>query len=67
MRNKEQRARIKLEDGSVIHCTAREIPLLVQYRLKARMDISMFRDAHLELTGTTLNEDNSQSCNNNEM
>jgi len=54
MRDREQRARIKLEDGSVIHCTAKEIPLLVEYRLKARMDISMFQEAYFQLTGNTL-------------
>jgi len=54
MRDREQLARIKLEDGSVIHCTAREIPLLVEYRVKARMDISMFQEAYFQLTGTTL-------------
>jgi len=54
MRDREQRARIKLEDGSVIHCTAKEIPLLVEYRMKARMDISMFESAYVELTGNKL-------------
>ena len=54
MKDKDNRARIKLEDGSVIHCTAKEIPLLVEYRRKARMDISMFEQAYLELTGNTL-------------
>jgi len=54
MRDREQRARIKLEDGSVIHCTAKEVPLLVEYRLKARMDISMYEAGYLELTGNKL-------------
>lgn len=51
---KEKTARIKLEDGSVIHCTAKEIPLLVSYRVKTRMDISMFEQAYFELTGDKL-------------
>lgn len=54
VRTKENRAHIKLEDGSVIHCTAKEIPLLVSYRLKARMDIAPFRDAYFDLTGNPL-------------
>jgi len=54
MRDREQRARIKLEDGSVIHCTAKEIPLLAEYRRKARMDISMFEQAYVELTQNPL-------------
>lgn len=51
MKDREQRARIKLEDGSVIHCSAKEIPILIGYRLKARMDISMYEKAFQELTG----------------
>lgn len=54
VRPKENTARIKLEDGTVIHCTAKEIPLLVQYRLKARMEIAMYRDAYFALTGNPL-------------
>lgn len=54
MKEKDNRARIKLEDGSVIHCTAKEIPLLIGYRDKARMDTSMFLAAYLELTGNPL-------------
>jgi len=56
MKDTRKRTRIKLEDGSVIHCHAEEIPRLADRRRKARMDISMYRIAYMELTGKELPE-----------
>jgi len=56
VKEKDNRARIKLEDGSVINCTEKQILAMVELRVKARMDITPFVAAYFELTGTPLPE-----------